>query len=94
MPLPHPDRLDREHRIRVLLSDGLTTREIAEEVGTSQQSVNKFLNRRGWKTAASISHEDLCAEIARYMGQGMGVHSIAERVGRTEKFILNTRPTP
>lgn len=91
MPLPHADRLNREHLMRIKLTEGLTTREIAADLGISQQSVNKFLRRRGWRTSASISVEELQSKIDYWAEYGLDDHAIAERVGRSVPYVKAIR---
>jgi DNA-binding NarL/FixJ family response regulator len=39
---------EREEKIRVMLSEGMTQSQIAVELGLTRQSVQAFLKTRGW----------------------------------------------
>ena len=50
MTLTLKQRQEREKRVRELIEKGCTIAEIADDVGTTPQSVHEFMRRRGWRT--------------------------------------------
>lgn len=82
-------RMDRENRVRDYLTKGWSSHTIARELGQSQQSLHRYLQRRGWKTAAVARTEDMLKEIRA--NQDLTDAEIGMLIGRTEAFVKNLR---
>lgn len=87
-------RAEREQAVIGHLTNGLSTRAIAAELGVSQQSVQRFIARRGWSITAAGTERwaeqldgELTDRIQKLFDQGVGVAEIAATVGRTEKMV-------
>lgn len=62
--LTHNARQEKERKIRQLLDEGKSLSEIGRIMGTTSQSVHKFLNVRGWKTKVMLERNgDVAPEI-------------------------------
>jgi predicted transcriptional regulator len=79
-------RVAKENKVRELLSKDMTTRQIAAELGVSQQSVQRYLVRRGWETATIVTETDLHQQLTGMPGD-MSIADKARAVGRTEAFV-------
>lgn len=51
------ERHEREAEVRRMLDEGLTVNEMARKLGVSQQSMSKFLKRRGWETQKAVAEK-------------------------------------
>ena len=51
------ERQEREAEVRRMLDEGLTVNEMARKLGVSQQSMSKFLKRRGWETQKAVAEK-------------------------------------
>jgi transposase len=87
MTTPFEQRLQLEAKVKEYLTLGLSTRDIAKRLGNSQQSTQRYLARRGWKTAATLTEGELIDEVTRLMREGLSIDDIAHRVGRTAAVI-------
>ena len=67
-------KLEREKIVRELIDEGLSINEIAERVGVRQQSMQKFLKARGWKTRNMLERDE-----------AMTVQNSPEKQARREK---------
>lgn len=87
MAMTYQERIAMETKVRAMLTSGMTTAQMADELGISQQAAHRFITRRGWQTMQVVSDADLHEQIAQKTRNGIDVTTTAAIIGRTEDYV-------
>lgn len=89
MAMTYQERIEIETKVRAMLTSGMTTAQMADELGISQQATHRFISRRGWQTMQVVTDAQLHERIALLSGagNGLGATEIAMIIGRTEDYV-------
>lgn len=88
MAMTYQERIAMETKVRAMLTSGMTTAQMADELGISQQAAHRFISRRGWQTMQVVTDAALHEQIAQKTRNGLDPATIAAIIGRTEDYVL------
>ena len=79
MAMTYQERIAMETKVRAMLTSGMTTAQMADELGISQQAAHRFITRRGWQTMQVVSDADLHEQIDAMVAIARAAHGAPDR---------------